>query len=337
MTTVIDANPASGMANVMSTTTPRPFRFGVNVHRATTREELVTLARRAEALGYSSLVVADHIGQPFSPMLAMLAVADATTSLRIGVHVLGNDFRNPVMLAKEAATLDLLSEGRLELGLGAGWQPADYERTGVPFDSPGVRINRLAEAIQVLKGAFASAFSGESFTFSGAHYTVQELTLRPAPVQRPRPPIVIGGGGRRILSLAGREADIVSVTNRKTPEGTPDFSTFSPESFLEGVGWVRKAAGDQFPKRELTMLVHAAHIDERGPRAAAEQQIDHWRLHGRMTAEQLMVSPQALLGTIDDVVETLFAHRERFGFSYPIINQQAIDTFAPVVARLTGK
>src|SRR5438876_677403 len=200
---------------------PRPFRFGVSVHGSKSRAEWIGIARQAEALGYSTLLIPDHLGDQLSPIPALVAAADATSTLRIGSLVFDNDFRHPVMLAKEAATLDVLSGGRFELGIGAGWLRSEYEQAGIPYDPPGVRVGRMEEALQIIKGLFAD----RPVTFSGTYYKVSALEGQPKPVQRPHPPILIGGGGKRILSIAAREATIVGFLPIVRPDGSgPDLT-----------------------------------------------------------------------------------------------------------------
>src|SRR2546428_1826024 len=193
---------------------PKPFRFGVQEHSAPSAKAWRDTARRVESLGYKALYLPDHFGHQLGPIAALLAAADATTTLRVGSLVFDNDYRHPVVLAKEAATLDLLSDGRLDLGIGAGWMVSDYEQAGIPFDSPGIRIERLAEAIAIIKKFFA----GGEFSFQGKHYSINGIEGAPSPVQKPHPPLLLGGGGRKMLQLAAREADIVHV-NYKLSEG----------------------------------------------------------------------------------------------------------------------
>jgi probable F420-dependent oxidoreductase len=313
---------------------PRPFRFGVLTGGAPAREAWLERVRQVEDLGYSTLVLADHVHTGLAPLAAMVAAAEATTTLRIGSHVFANDFRNPVLLAKEAASIDLLSGGRLELGLGTGFWRVDYDRTGIALDPPGVRVSRFAEAVQVIKRAFDDG----PFSFAGTYYTIRDLDLRPKPVQRPRPPIVIGGGGRRMISLAAREADIVSIGARTTAEGGFDFSSISPEAFEEAVAWVRQAAGARADTLELSVLANQVEVSDEGPRKAAERQLVALRrFTDQVTVDQLLASPKAILGTVDDIVETLLARRRRYGLSYIVISGQAVAEFAPIVARLAGK
>jgi probable F420-dependent oxidoreductase len=227
--------------------TGRRFRFGVVGEGIRSGEQLAAEARRAEALGYATLLLRDHfVPEPFgdqlAPTVALMAAAGVTRTLRLGTMVLDNDYRHPVLLAKEAATLDLLSGGRFELGVGAGWLRDEYERAGMRFDAPGVRVARLEESLQVLKGLLA----GSAFAFSGVHYTVAGLESFPRPVQRPHPPILVGAGSRRMLGIAGREADIGGILPRALPNGTisEDLSERSPETIDRKLDWVRQAAAD---------------------------------------------------------------------------------------------
>jgi probable F420-dependent oxidoreductase len=308
---------------------PRPFRFGVEEHRASTAKEWSDRARHFESLGYSTLFLPDHFGEQLSPIAALMSAADATTTLRIGSLVFDNDYRHPVVLAKEAATLDLLSEGRLEFGLGAGWMTSDYEQTGIPLDPPGTRIERMAEGLEIIKRFFA----GGAVSFEGKHYRVQGVDGFPACVQKPHPPIILGGGGRRMLRLAAREADIVSV-NYKLTEGRVNSAlvrTGLAEATDEKLAWIKEAAGDRFANIELCATVFVANVtDDRDGAAAAFA-----AGFGAETREVLEM-PHFLIGTIDQMVEDLRSRRERFGISYVVFPDAAAESLAPVVERLTG-
>lgn len=311
-----------------------PFQFGLNATSAASREDWTETARKAEELGYHSLLVSDHLGN-LGPIAAIAAAAAATTTLRIGSLVFGNDFRHPVQLAQEAATLDLLSAGRLELGLGTGWMANDYVQSGIPFDRPGVRVNRLEEAVQIVKGFFGD----EPFTFEGEHYRVHNLVGAPDPVQRPHPPIILGGGARRTLSLAAREANIVSVNIKTTAEGGLDFSSVSAAAADQKLEWVRQAAGDRFDDLILNLLVPVVAVTD-SPRQTAQAVIDgmvqqYGAPRDALSVDQLLESPSALIGTVDQIAETLQARRERYGFSYITIFPP-MEPFAPVVQRLAG-
>lgn len=313
--------------------TQRPFRFGVSVHGSRSREEWIGIARQAEGLGYSTLLIPDHLGDQLSPVPALLAAADATTTLRVGSLVFDNDFRHPVMLAKEAATLDVLSGGRLELGLGAGWMKPEYEKAGIPFERPGVRIEKLEESVKIIKGLFADG----PVDFAGQHYTISGLEGYPKPVQRPRPPIHIGGGGQRLLTLAAREADIVGFIPRARPDGkSQDVTDATLEALEQKLSWVREAAGARFAELELGILV--AQVITTEDREQAAQFIAQTLAAGfNVSTEQIIQAPYLLLGNEDQICEDLLARRERYGISYINIFEQSMEALAPVIARLTGK
>jgi probable F420-dependent oxidoreductase len=314
----------------------RPFRFGVIGEAITSRERLLGEARRAEALGYSTLLLRDHfVPEPFgdqlAPMLALTAAAGATRTLRVGSLVLDNDYRHPVMLAKEAATLDLLSEGRFELGIGAGWLRAEYQRAGLPFDDPAIRVGRLEESLQVLKGLLG----GPTLTFKGEHYTVDGITGFPVPVQRPHPPILVGAGSPRMLGIAGREADIVGILPRALRQGAISgaLSERSPAVVARKVEQVRGAAEHRSDPVELSMVMSV--VVDRDHRAAAERfaVAQGW---GVAAAELVLEMPSVAVGPPDRVAEELQARRDRYGFSYLVVADDDMEAFAPVVDRLAG-
>ncbi|TMK66954.1 MAG: TIGR03621 family F420-dependent LLM class oxidoreductase [Actinobacteria bacterium] len=309
----------------------RKFRFGVQCLRAASAKEFAEQARRAEDLGFSSILFPDHfVDHPLAPMPAMAAAAAVTTTLRVGTCVLGNDYKHPVVLATEAATVDVLSDGRLELGLGAGWMTVDYERAGLPLDPPGVRIARLAEAITVVKGLMAD----DPFTFHGKHYDIDELDGEPKPVQKPHPPLIVGGGGPKILGLAAREAQIIGINARLTAgTGEHESSTKSlnPASTDEKVQWVREAAGDRFDELELQSLVGFV-METDDVASTAEMMAGAFDT----TPEEALDTPVVLVGTIDEMVERLQRRRARWALSYHVVPIEQMETFAPVVARLAG-
>jgi probable F420-dependent oxidoreductase len=306
----------------------RKFRFGVQTSNAASRENWIEKARKIEDLGYSTLFVPDHFNDQFAPMPAMMAAADATTTLRVGSLVFDNDYKHPVVLAKEAATLDVLSGGRLELGLGAGWMESDYQQAGISYDAPGVRISRLQEAVTIIKGLC----SDEPVAFDGKFYNVHHNGL-PKPVQKPHPPLLIGGGGRRVLRYAAREADIVGV-NFNLTEGRVNaevMATGTVEATKEKIAWIREAAGSRFDEIELNLTVFAAIVTEdRGSMAE--------RLAPRFatTPAELPDAPHVLLGSVDQIAEDLQRRREMFGFSYIVISGDGFEAMAPVVKRLAG-
>ncbi|MDZ7679595.1 MAG: TIGR03621 family F420-dependent LLM class oxidoreductase [Acidimicrobiales bacterium] len=306
-----------------------PFRFGVQAGGPADARGWAELARKAEDLGVSTLTVADHLDDQLAPVAAIMAAATATTTLRVGALVFCNDYRHPVVLAKEAATIDVLSEGRLEMGLGAGWMTTDYEQSGIRLDPPGARIDRLEEAVAVVKGLFGDG----QVTHTGSHYRIDGLEGTPKPIQRPHPPLLIGGGGRRVLSLAAREADIVGI-NVNLAGGTIDAGV-GPNATVdatdEKIGWIRDAAGNRFDDLELQVRVHVAAVteDRHGLAAAMGPALG-------LSPDAALASPHALAGTEDEIVETLLERRERWGISYIGISAAELDDMAPVIARLTG-
>jgi len=317
-------------------TTLRPFRFGVICERMQSAEEWMTKAQMAEEYGYTTVLIRDHfIREPFgdqlAPLIALMAAASVTRTLRVGSLVLDNDYRHPVMLAKEAATLDLLSEGRFELGMGAGWLRAEYEQAGMVFESAGARVSRLEEAIHVLKGLWDE----QPLTFAGKHYTITNLNGFPKPVQRPYPPLLIGAGSKRMLALAGREADIVGILPKALPEGTisEEITERLPETMAQKVAWVCEAAGERFQELELSMVIAPIFTEQRRQRA---EELARERGWSGVEAEDVLDMPSIFIGTRDQIVEDLLRRREQYGFSYFVVSDASMEAFAPVVRRLAG-
>ena len=307
----------------------RPFRFGVIVYQAKSKDEWVARAQRAENLGYSTFLVPDHLEDQLAAVPALVAAAEATTSIRLGSSVFDNDFRHPVMLAKEAATIDLLSGGRFELGIGAGWAQSEYEQAGIPFDAGSIRVSRLEEALHIIKGLFA----GEPLNFSGKYYTVTSLEGFPKPIQRPNPPIFVGGGSKRILSIAAREANIVGFGPRTRADGSGlDTTDATAEATERKVAWVRQAAGERFNELELNAIVFTVVVTDQR-KQASEQLTQRFQ----MTTQQVLEMPHCLVGTADQITEDLLYRREKYGISYISVFAESMETFAPVVARLAGK
>lgn len=307
----------------------RRFRFGIQLSTASSAAEWVALARKAEDLGYSTLFLPDHFGDQLAPIPAMQAAADATTDLRVGALVFDNDFKHPVVLAKEIATVDVLSGGRVELGIGAGWMTTDYEQSGIPQDPPAVRVSRMEESIAVLKGLFAEG----PLDFAGEHYRITGLEGTPKPVQRPHPPFLIGGGGRRVLGIAARQAQIVGV-NPSLRSGRIDAETAADATASatdRKVAWVKEAAGDRFDEIELNCLLFAV-IETADAAGTAEMMAGMFGI----SPDEVRDVPHALIGSVDEMCELLQARRERWGFSYIVVQGDALDTLAPVVARLAG-
>jgi probable F420-dependent oxidoreductase len=282
-----------------------------------------------EDLGYSTLFIPDHFEDQFGPLVALTVAAEATTTLRVGSLVFGNDYRHPVVLAKEVATLDVFSEGRVEFGLGAGWMTTDYEQSGIADDPAGVRISRMAESLAVLKALWST---GEA-TYHGEHYQVTGALGAPVPVQRPHPPIIIGGGGQRVLGIAAREADIVGVNPSLAAGyiGAEVLETTTADYYHQRIEWIRQAAGARFDQLELQVLTFLVQVVPN--RAEALAGIAAML---SVTPEQVEHSPIALVGTTGQIIETLQQRREEFGFSYVVVHEAEMEALAPVVATLAG-
>jgi probable F420-dependent oxidoreductase len=310
----------------------RPFRFGLTGNGATTREAWLALARKVEVQGYATLLMSDHLHNQLGPMAALVAAAEATSTLRVGSFMFANDFRHPVFLAQEAATIDLLSSGRFELGLGSGWLLADYEKSGIVFDPPGVRIARFAEAVQVIKGCWADT----PFTYAGTHYQVKEVNVLPKPVQKPHLPIMIGSGAQYILSIAAREANIIGINFKATRAGWADFASIRPEAVDQRIQWVREAAGERFETIELNNFAFIAAVTDQR-RQVAQQGFQRFGEEIEdANIDEWLASPMVLVGTVEQIIEDLQLRRERFGISYIVLRESMADAFAPVVERLTG-
>lgn len=322
---------------------PRPFRFAVQSYAADSADQWRERARRVEELGYSAFHLADHfIGagaaleagnhplQNIAAVPAMAVAAEATRTLRIGCRVFCIDYRQPAILAKEACTLDFFSGGRLELGLGAGWLRSEYEAVGIPFDKPSVRIARLEEMISFLR-----AFAAEGpIDLQGTHIHARDFEGAPKPVQKPLPPIMIGGGSRRILQLAAREADIVSLNfnNRSGMLGADGVASGTEEATLEKIGWIREAAGPRMGELELEVGAYFTVVTEHG-RAAASALGEPMGL----SADAVLTSPHALMGTPEEIIDVLQARRERMGINYITVPDREMEGFAPVVKALAGR
>ena len=272
----------------------------------------------------------DHFTDQLAPVPALMSVADATSKLRVGALVWDNDYKHPVVLAKELATMDLLSDGRLELGIGAGWMISDYEQSGIPYDRAGLRIDRMIEGIDVMKGCFAQ---GE-FSYAGKHYTITNYNGTPKPIQAPCLPILIGGGGKRVLTYAAQVADIIGInaTMSAGAVGPEAISTMTAEAVDEKVDIVREAVGSRLDHVEMNIRAFMVNITDDATGAIS-------RLAKGIGVEEKMVAdtPFALMGPPSKLIEDLIARRERWGFSYVIVGGEDIEKFAPVVAALSGK
>jgi len=312
----------------MSKTT-RPFRFAVQAHDAAGAREWRETARKVESMGYSTVYLPDHFTDLPGPIAALMAAADATTRLRVGSLVLDNDYRHPVVLAKEAATIDLLSDGRFDLGLGAGWQTTDYDKSGISLDAVGTRIERMVEGLQVIKGLMGDG----SFSFSGNHYQVTDLNGTPKPVQKPHPPILLGGGGRRMMGIAAREADIVNI-NFNLSEGRINptlVRTGMASATDEKINWIREAAGERLAHLELSVTIFRVSITE-----DRESIAEAFAPPLGITPADVLEIPHVLTGTIEQITADLEARRDRYGISYVIVPEDFAEELVPVVERLAG-
>ena len=319
----------------------RPFRFALQAFEAATPQSWLDTARRTEALGYSTLFTTDHHFGPgeiaqasghrpvdVAPISAMTMAAAVTTTLRVGCRVFCVDYHHPVVLAKELATIDFLSEGRLEAAIGAGWVQAEYEGLGIPMDRAGARIARMAEAVGLLRAHWA----GEPLNISGAHLRATGFSGTPKPVQD-RIPLMIGGGSPKVLRLAGQLADVVSFNfNNAAGKLGPNSVTGATEAeTLEKVQWVREGAGSRFDGLELEIGAYFISVTD-DPASSAVALGNRFGVSG----EEILTHPHALIGTVDSICETLHRRREALGISYITVAQRHIEEFAPVVARLVG-
>ena len=311
----------------------RPFHFLADVHEIVDGPELAARARRAEQLGYHALVLPDHLIGQLSPAVTMATVAAATSTLRISAFVLNNDLRHPAVLAQDLASIDVLSGGRLDVAIGAGWNKPEYDAIGLPFDPTPVRQARLAESITVLKGLFG----GSPFSFAGEHYTITDYAAEPVTVQRPHPPFFIGGGGRRTLSLAGREADIVGLAPRIQRNGTVDAASLTLAATREKIDWVRDAAGERFESLEFNIYPSAWPVTVTDDlRGEARRVIDSLRSRTgiELTEDEVIDSPHLFIGSIDRLVEKFEQLRADLGISSILLGEPG--ELTPVLERLGG-
>jgi probable F420-dependent oxidoreductase len=313
----------------------KPFRFLVGARGFQDRAALVDAARAAEAVGYSDLTIHDHLSPQLAPIPVLTAVAMATERLGLCPLVFNNDLRHPAVLAQDLATIDVLSDGRLVVGIGAGWHEPEYEAIGIPFDPPAVRIDRMLEAVAILRGLFAEG----PFTFNGRHYTITALDGQPKPVQRPHPPFLIGGTRERVLRIAAREADIVGMDLRQDRASLPDAF---PSRMDERVGWIRDAAGDRFERLELSVLrlLGDIVITDTPLRTATEVASRYEAQTGlAIDPRDILESPYSLIGTVPELVAKLRGVRERWGINSILVgwlDEPGLAAFAPVVEQLAG-
>ncbi|HEY1827153.1 MAG TPA: TIGR03621 family F420-dependent LLM class oxidoreductase [Acidimicrobiales bacterium] len=306
-----------------------PFRFALQISNAASPDAWKAMARKTEDLGYSTLYVPDHLEDQWAPMIALTLAAEATTTLNVGTLVLDNDFRHPVVLAKEAATLDVVTGGRFECGMGAGWMTFDYETSGIPMEKPSIRIAKLAESLDIMQ----SLWSTGRATLAGEYYNVTDALGTPTPVTPGGPPLVIGGGSKRILTLAGECADIVSIVPSLAAGSIgPEMAAGAVvDKYAERVAWARAAAGDRAGDLELqawTVFVQVV--------PNADEVLQNVAPAFGLTPEQMAAAPLALVGTAEEITETLQKRREELGFSYIVLHEAEMDAMAPVIAALAG-
>jgi len=306
----------------------RPFRFGAKAKVANNGKEWADIARQAEDLGYVSLQIDDHYTKQLAPIPAMMAAACATSTLKVGTLVAGNDFRNPVVFAKEAATIDALSGGRFMLGLGAGWMKEDYTITGIEQDDAMTRIHRMEEAIDVMRGLWGAG----PFSHAGRFYSVSEIDAWPKPVSGI--PIIVGGGGEKLLAMAGRKADIVGINPKIVGRSINprSMATAAADVVDEKIRYVKAGAGDRFDEIELSLQVFVTVVTN-DPQGVAEKYAPAFGL----PPEVVLTAPYFQIGSVEQIKENLIALRERWGINYIAFQQDATAAMEPVVAELSGQ
>jgi probable F420-dependent oxidoreductase len=306
----------------------RPLRFATQTGGAPSGEEWLARAKRLEAIGYVTLAMPDHmVGGAWGSFAALGAAAAATTRIRLGNLVLDNDFRNPVVLARELATLDVVSNGRVEVGLGAGWYDRDYQSTGIAFDRGRVRVDRLAEAVTLMKRLFTE----DEVTFEGTYYRTSRSECRPKTVQQPRPPFLIAAGGPRILELAAREADILAVIPPGAGARGPTVRDVSIDGAREQLDLVRRVAGERYGAIELSMFLDVTLTDDR------DQAIRERADKAKSDPEVLRSSMYAGIGTMEQVRAQILDIRRQLGISYFCLRGPHVEELAPIVKELSGR
>src|SRR5438876_10951785 len=296
------------------------------VSRARSAEHWREVAKQAYAIRHGTLLMPDHITDQLAPMSALAAAAAATTTLRVGSFVFDNDYRNPWMLAKEGTTLALLSGGRLEFGIGAGWSRRDYQQLGIAYDAPKVRVDRMEEAVALIKRLWTE----EKVTHEGPHYRVRDAMVRPRPTQRPHPPLMIGANGPRMLRIAAREAQIVALVPALDPIGVSTLRSLATESVEKRIAMLRRSP--RFSELELNVIVFDAAVTDR-----ARSIVDGLTARLKSAVTAVVESPFVLYGSTSSIVEDLLRQRERLGISYIALPGRAMRGFGPVVAALRGK
>ncbi len=304
-----------------------PFRFGIQLRNAESGAAWRAAARQAEDLGYSTLFLPDHFGEGWGPTVPLTVALEATTTLKVGALVYDNDYRHPLVLARDVAAMDMFSEGRVEFGLGAGWMTTDYEQSGIALDRPGVRIDRMIEAIECINRLWTQ----DKASFAGTHYTLTDAACFPRPHTPGGPPLAIGGGGRKVLTAAAKYASIIGVNPELTSgvAGVEAAKTAVATKYLERIEWIRQAAGERFASIELQVLGQIEQVVPNRHEVAAALAPAFG-----ITPDEALEMPIVLVGTVDEICADLIERRERYGFSYIVVHDMT--AFAPIVARLAG-
>lgn len=321
----------------------RKFRFAAggegNPEEGGARK-FIRLAQQAEEYGYDSFMIPDHLGPQVSPIAALGALAVATEKIRLGTAVLANGFRHPAILAKDAATIDVLSKGRLELGIGAGWMKEEFDKAGIAYDRPGLRIEKLDEALTILD----VLLRGQECNFEGKHYQIRGLKGSPRPRQGPRPPLAVGGGGPKMLQLAAKHADIISVVPVTTKEGKLRLSGITMDKTIERVELIKQAAGDRFADIELNWTITTIVITDDREKVAemALAALDkgfppNMDVDVALTVEEILNSPYIAIGTFEEIADQIRGVRAQTGMSYVGVFPTQMDAFAPIITLLKGE
>ena len=311
----------------------KPFRFAAGIRSTASRAEFVDAVREVERLGYSSLMLSDHLVDQFAPISALGVAAALTSTLRLGTCVFNNDLRHPVVLAQELATLDRLSDGRLEIGMGAGWNKPEYEGAGIPYDPGATRIDRLAESMTIMKGLFADG----PVDFEGRFYRVKGFEDLPRPIQRPHPPFFVGGGSPKLLRFAALNAQIVGIAPRVLADGKADILGCTLAGSEKKIAIIKEAAGPRFDQLEINTYpsLSAKVTDQARPAALEVAERLHRRYGVDLSERDILDSPHVFIGSVDSLVEKFQMLRERLGTSHIFVGEDFSD-FAPVVERLSG-
>jgi probable F420-dependent oxidoreductase len=315
----------------------RPFRFGLQAARVNDPGEWLALARCAEDSGYACFMIPDHLGR-LSTFPALMAAAAVTRTMKLATYVLNQDFRPPAILAQEAAAVQLFTDGRLELGVGAGWAIREYLQAGLHYDTAGVRVARFGEYLAVLRGLL---YATEPFSFGGQFFQLEGYA--PLPKHAIAPPIVVGGGSPRILAIAGRLADIISVSTRASTDGRVDMPNISLQAVENKVRCIKEAAAARFADIELNMTIREVRITA-DRRAMARQLLNEWTAQSRLltnveqvSEQDVLDSPHIAIGSVEEIIEQLEVSRERWGFSYLEVSSTDAEAVQPVLERLNGR